>query len=106
MIGEVGDVIIRGGNPNNAGFGKGRVARSARIDHISFGIEPWDTDGVKAELEKRGLEARIDTASHDDIHTAAYKSYHTTTPNGYDLQISYVTRDNRLTLAKAVKPKS
>ena len=106
MIGEVGDVIIRGGNPNNAGFGKGRVARSARIDHISFGIEPWDTDGVKAELEKRGLEARIDTASHDDIHTAAYKSYHTTTPNGYNLQISYVTRDKRLTLAKAVKPKS
>ena len=106
MIGEVGDVIIRGGNPNNAGFGKGRVARSARIDHISFGIEPWDTDGVKAELEKRDLEARIDTASHDDIHTAAYKSYHTTTPNGYNLQISYVTRDNRLTLAKAVKPKS
>ena len=27
----------------------------ARIDHISFGISPWDTDGVKAELEKRGL---------------------------------------------------
>jgi hypothetical protein len=106
MIGEVGDVIIRGGNPNNAGFGKGRVARSARIDHISFRIEPRDTNGVKAELEKRGLEARIDTASHDDIHTAAYKSYHTTTPNGYNLQISYVTRDNRLTLAKAVKPKS
>jgi hypothetical protein len=23
-----------------------------------------------------------------DIHTAEYKSYHTTTPNGFDLQIS------------------
>jgi len=25
------------------------------IDHISWGIEPWDTAKVKAELEKRGL---------------------------------------------------
>jgi hypothetical protein len=49
---------------------------------------------------------RATTSSHDDIHTAAYTSYHTTTPNGYNLQISYVTRDNRLTLAKAVKPKT
>jgi catechol 2,3-dioxygenase-like lactoylglutathione lyase family enzyme len=106
MIGEVGDVIIRGGNPNNPGFGKSGVVRSARIDHISFGIVPWDTDGVKAELEKRGLDARIDTASRDDIHIAAYKSYHTTTPNGYNLQISYVTSDNRLTLPNAVKPKT
>jgi len=24
------------------------------IDHISFGVEPWDTDKVKAELERRG----------------------------------------------------
>ena len=49
---------------------------------------------------------RATTSSHDDIHTAAYTSYHTTTPNGYNLQISYVTRDNRLTLAKAVNPKT
>lgn len=107
MIGEVGDVIIRGGNPNDPTFGRGAAApaRSARIDHISFGISPWDTDGVKAELEKRGLEAQIDTSTRDDIHVAAFKSYHTTTPNGYNLQISYVTHDNRLALANAVKPK-
>jgi catechol 2,3-dioxygenase-like lactoylglutathione lyase family enzyme len=107
MIGEVGDAIIRGGNPNDPRFGRGGAApaRSARIDHISFGISPWDTDGVKAELEKRGLRARIDTSTRDDIHVAAFKSYHTTTPNGYDLQISYVTHDNRLALANAVKPK-
>jgi hypothetical protein len=90
--------------------------RSARIDHISFGISPWDTDGVKAELEKRGLRATIDTSSkhqapdgswvNDDIHTAQFKSYHTQTPNGYNLQISYVTHDNRLALSNAVKPKS
>jgi len=108
MIGEVGDIIIRGGNPNDPRFPSAGTspARSARIDHISFGITPWDTDGVKAELEKRGLKARVDTSTRDDIHVAAFKSYHTTTPNGYHLQISYVTHDNRLTLANAVKPKA
>jgi catechol 2,3-dioxygenase-like lactoylglutathione lyase family enzyme len=140
MIGDVGDAIIRGGNPLDPNFGKpgqrGRrpaeaepaapatapaaatptpPARRASIDHISFGISPWDTDGVKAELEKRGLKAQIDTSSRhlgpdgtyvpDEIHTAAFKSYHTTTPNGYNLQISYVTHDNRLALPNAVRPK-
>lgn len=107
MIGDVGDIIVRGGNPNSPNFGRGAAAqaRGARIDHISFGISPWDTDGVKAELERRGLKARIDTSTHDDIHVAAFKSYHTTTPNGYDLQISYLTHDTRLALANAVKPK-
>jgi catechol 2,3-dioxygenase-like lactoylglutathione lyase family enzyme len=105
MIGEVGDIIVRGGNPNDPNFGKAPPRPRPRIDHISFGITPWDTDGVKAELEKRGLRARIDTSTKDDIHVAAFKSYHTTTPNGFDLQISYVTRENRLALANAVKPK-
>lgn len=106
LIGEVGDIIVRGGNPNDPNFGKGSASvRNARLDHISFGISPWDTDGVKVELERRGLRAQIDTSTHDDIHVAAYKSYHTTTPNGYDLQISYVTHDNRMPLTNAVKPK-
>jgi hypothetical protein len=35
---------------------------------------------VKATLEKHGLRARIDTSTKDEIHVAAYKSYHTTTP--------------------------
>jgi catechol 2,3-dioxygenase-like lactoylglutathione lyase family enzyme len=105
LIGDVGDMIIRGGNPNNPDFGKA-PQRAARIDHISYGISPWDTDGVKAALEKRVLRARIDTSTKDDIHVAAFKSYHTTTPNGYDLQISYLTHDTRLALANAVKPKA
>jgi hypothetical protein len=79
--------------------------RQARIDHISYGIQPWDTDGVKAQLETRGLRARVDTSTGEDIHVAAYKSYHTTTPNGFDVQISAVTRDTRLTLPRAVTPK-
>ena len=107
MIGDVGDIIIRGGNPNDANFGKssGAPARRTRIDHISFGISPWDTDGVKAELEKRGLTARVNTSTRDDIHVAAYKSYHTFTPNGYNLQISYLTHDRRSVLNDAVRPK-
>jgi catechol 2,3-dioxygenase-like lactoylglutathione lyase family enzyme len=113
MIGEVGNIIIRGGNPLVPGGGQGNATRPG-IDHISFGIAPWDTDSVKSELEKRHLKAQIDTSSRhkgpdgtwvpDEIHTAAFKSYHTDTPNGYNLQISYVTHDNRLALANAVKP--
>jgi catechol 2,3-dioxygenase-like lactoylglutathione lyase family enzyme len=114
LMADVGDIIIRGGNPLDPNFGK-TSANRARIDHISFGIAPWDTDGVKAELEKRGLRAQIDTSSRhlgpdgtyvpDEIHTAAFKSYHTATPNGFNLQISYVTHDNRLALPNAVRPK-
>jgi catechol 2,3-dioxygenase-like lactoylglutathione lyase family enzyme len=114
MIGDVGDIIIRGGNPLDPDFGKG-AGRRLGIDHISFGIAPWDTDGVKNELEARGLKAQVDTSSRhrgpdgswvpDEIHTAAFKSYHTDTPNGYNLQISYVTHDNRLALANAVDPR-
>ena len=113
LIGDVGNIIIRGGNPLDPNYRKG--TNGVRIDHISFGIAPWDTDGVKAELEKRGLRAQIDTSSKhqapdgtwvaDDIHTAQFKSYHTQTPNGYNLQISYVTHDNRLALSNAVKPR-
>ena len=76
-----------------------------RIDHISFGISPWDTDAVKAELEKRGQHVTIDTSDGAEIHVAQYKSYHTTTPNGYNLQISYNTHDTRLNLAIAVNPR-
>ena len=105
MIGDVGDIIIRGGNPNDPKW-KDQPPRNAELDHISFGIEPWDSDRVKTELEKRGLGARVDTARHGDIHGAPYQSYHTTTPNGYDLQISFVTQATRLTLSSAVKPRN
>ena len=93
-IGDVGDIIIRRG-----GGGRGGAptppGRRAAIGHISFGITPFDPDQVKAELEKRGLNARVDTGGRGDIHTASYKSYHTTTPNGFDLQISATTKTNR-----------
>jgi catechol 2,3-dioxygenase-like lactoylglutathione lyase family enzyme len=102
MISDIGDIIIRGGNPNNpAGL---PPARRERIDHISFGVAPWNTDGVKAALQERGLRARIDTAGRKNIHVAPYKSYHTTTPTGFDLQISHVTEDTRLMLSRTVRP--
>jgi len=90
-IGDIGDIIIRRGALPAAGA----PPRPTSIGHISFGITPFDPDQVKAELEKRGLNAREDTGGRGDIHTAPYKSYHTTTPNGYDLQISATTRATR-----------
>ena len=49
-----------------------------KVDHIAYTIEDWDKDKVKAELERRGLDARPDT---DD-------SFHVKDPDGFDLQIS------------------
>lgn len=100
QIGELGNIIIRGGNPaggRGAGAGAEPAPRHAVINHISFGVSPWDTDGVAAELTKRGLNARPDTGGSLDIHdaNAHYKSYHTTTPGGWDLQISNGTRATR-----------
>jgi catechol 2,3-dioxygenase-like lactoylglutathione lyase family enzyme len=97
QIGDVGGIIIRrgggGGGGRAAGAGTGAPpVRRASIGHISFGIADFDPDAVKAELDKRGLNARVDTGGNGDIHTAKYKSYHTTTPNGFDLQISNVTK--------------
>jgi catechol 2,3-dioxygenase-like lactoylglutathione lyase family enzyme len=90
LMGDIGNAIIRGGNPNDPNFGKPPAngkqrPRNIRIDHISFGIQPWDSDAVKDALEKRGLRAQVDTGNTGDIHQAAYKSFHTRTPNGYNL---------------------
>ena len=114
-IGDIGGTIIRGGNANapgglQAGRGggaggagaagadaSGRAAaaplvRRTTLGHISFGIMPWPADPtqVAAELEKRGLNARVDTGGSTPIQEARYKSYHTTTPDMFDLQISNV----------------
>jgi catechol 2,3-dioxygenase-like lactoylglutathione lyase family enzyme len=110
LMGDVGNAIIRGGNPNDPNFGKapenGKKARpkNVRIDHISFGIHPWDADAVKDGLEKRKLNAQEDTGRTGDIHVTKYQSYHTRTPNGYNLQISNVTKDTRLAGSSGTKP--
>jgi len=105
MMGEVGDIIIRGGKQFDPDFGKAPNPRAGQIDHMSFGISPWDTDAVTSGLEQRSLPVVVDTSDSAEIHVAQYKSYHTTTPNGDNLQISYNTRDTRLNLALAVNPR-
>ena len=110
LMGDVGDALLRGGNPNDPNFGKppangkGRT-RTPGIDHISFGIQPFDPDAVKEALEKRSLRAQIDTGNTGDIHQAAYKSFHTQTPNGYNLQMSCVTKETRLIGSTSMQPK-
>jgi catechol 2,3-dioxygenase-like lactoylglutathione lyase family enzyme len=91
---EIGGLLIRGGNASSPNFTM-PAERRAVMNHISFGISPFDPDTVWTELCKRGLQERVDTGSiasspdrEKDIHTATYKSFHTRTPNNYDLQIS------------------
>ena len=54
------------------------------VDHVAYKIANWNTDAVKAELERRGLSPRLDTGG--DIPN--YVSFHVSDPDGFDLQIS------------------
>jgi catechol 2,3-dioxygenase-like lactoylglutathione lyase family enzyme len=95
-IGDIGEIIIRNARrPEGAstpaaapaaGGGGERPPLSGVINHISWGVSPWDTDGVKAELEKRGLKPRPDMVGTD------FKSWHVFDPDGWDLQISNQTK--------------
>ncbi len=53
-------------------------ATAPKVDHIAYTIEEWDKDKVKAELDRRKLEARVDTEN----------SFHIKDPDGFDVQIS------------------
>ena len=81
-VGKVGGIIIR----NRAGYagvaeGPTQPTITGVIDHISWGIEPWETAKVKAELEKRGLDPKPDMNGN-------FESFHVHDPDGWDLQIS------------------
>lgn len=70
--------------------GRGNAARppiTGVINHISWGVQPWDTERVKAELERRGLNPRVDNQGDD------FKSFHVRDPDGWDLQISNQTKE-------------
>lgn len=83
-IGDVGEIIIRNRrNPPSPAVGGPQV--TGRINHVSFGIDPWDKDGVKAELTRRGHSPR------DDFQDGGFESYHARDPDGWDLQISNQT---------------
>ncbi len=92
-IGDIGDIIIRnqrrpaaGAAPAAAPAAADRPPVTGVINHVSWGVTPWDTEGVKAELERRGLKPRPDMVGDD------FKSYHVLDPDGWDLQISNVTK--------------
>lgn len=83
-IGDVGEIIIRNRRTPPPAAGDGPLVTGV-IDHISFGIDPWDKDSVKAELTRRGLSPR------DDFQDGGFESYHVKDPDGWDLQISNQT---------------
>jgi len=111
-INGLGGIIIRNGRAPNAqaaagaaqpatggaatpatgGQGGSRPNRpplTGVINHISWGVQPWDTDKVKAELEKRGLNPRPDMVGEN------FKSFHVYDPDGWDLQIGNQTKESR-----------
>ncbi len=57
------------------------------VDHIAYKIDNWNTDTVKAELERRGLTPRLDTNGGPN-----YVSFHVQDPDGFDLQISGIAK--------------
>lgn len=61
-----------------------------RIDHLAFTIERWDTNRVRAELERRGLRPRLAPGGTGD--TPNYVSFHVEDPDGFDLQISGIAQ--------------
>jgi catechol 2,3-dioxygenase-like lactoylglutathione lyase family enzyme len=100
-IGDIGEIIIRNGRQPAAdasgtaaaaGGGRGQANRpplTGVINHISFGVQPWDTEKVKGELERRGLNPRPDMVGEN------FKSFHVYDPDGWDLQISNQTKETR-----------
>lgn len=85
-IGDVGNIIIRNARqpvslPSRRPGGK---PTTGVIDHISWSLEEFDTDAVRDELERRGLNPRRDQGPPD----MDYDSYHVQDPDGWDLQIS------------------
>lgn len=70
VLGDTNTFVI----PRNAPEG----TTPPRIDHIAYTIETWNKEGVRAELERRGLNPQPDTDN----------SFHVKDPNGFDLQIS------------------
>jgi len=91
-IGDIGEIIIRNRRePDAAAAGTQTPPApiTGVINHVSYGIDKWNTEGVKAELEKRGLKPRPDMVGEN------FKSFHVKDPDGWDLQISNVTKTTR-----------
>lgn len=61
-----------------------------RIDHIAFKIENWETNRVRTELERRGLQPRLQPGGTGD--TPNYVSFHVQDPHGFEVQIGGIAR--------------
>jgi hypothetical protein len=97
-IGNWGSAIMRGGlqvptaaAPATSGGGGRGGPRRAVWDSFCWGIAPWDTAKVEAELKKRGLNPVADHNGKD------FFSFHVKDPDGFDLQISNGNKTNRRT---------
>ncbi len=96
-IGEnCGDIIIHGGLTapppaalTDADLGPSHAPVRAVFDGFAWGIEPWNTDAVKAELERRGLSPVADHAGPD------YQAFHIKDPDGFNLWITNGTKARR-----------
>jgi catechol 2,3-dioxygenase-like lactoylglutathione lyase family enzyme len=89
-----GDIVIRGGLTAAApaaltDASPGATRAQAVFDGFAWGIAPWDTDKVKAELERRGLSPVPDHQGSD------YKAFHIKDPDGFDLWITNGSRSLR-----------
>jgi len=103
---NAGGIIIRGGMTapppaaiTDAGLGVSRPKVQAVFDGFAWGIDPWDTDKVKAELEKRGLKPIADHHGDD------YRAFRVKDPDGFDLAITNASKAlRRKTPANAKLP--
>jgi hypothetical protein len=90
---NAGDIIITGGltAPAPAALtdaSQGATRAQAVFDGFAWGIEPWNTEAVKAELEKRGLNP---VAEHDGDYTVfSFKD-----PDGFSVRVTNATKAMR-----------
>ncbi len=84
-IGDVGEMIVRNSRRpmSQPPREPGGPPLTGIINHIAWRIEDFDTNAVREELERRGLNPRRDQGGDPD-----YDSYHVLDPDGWDLQIS------------------
>jgi catechol 2,3-dioxygenase-like lactoylglutathione lyase family enzyme len=75
---DVGDIIIRNSRTPSDQDTTGVVG------HICWGIDTYDTDAVREDLERRGLNPRRDQGGRYD----PIDSYHVLDPDGWDVQLS------------------
>ena len=103
MCDDCGNILIRGQNPMNPAYDKSAPKRAA-IDHVSFGISPFIPDSAVKELRARNLNVQYDIGipnpavkaeEHINDADVNYKSFHTNTPLGFNLQFSNATKANR-----------